>query len=167
MTEATGQGVVRGRILNAEGVYGTILYMALIVANADDDTKASQILLVSLGTVFVFWGAHVYASTITGHGIKGGKETRLRVAFTEARHHLRGMLIATILPSVPLALSVFGVIDMETAVDIALYIGIVVLGVAAYLAFAERKSPWWARILGTIGSVAFGLVVLLFNVIVH
>src|SRR6187402_2820144 len=111
-------GRLRDRIVTADAVYGTILFAALIAVKADDEhgsdgvpgdaTAASgahvqvdvtaahadlvQVILVSVGTLLVFWAAHVYARTIAGHGLRNGEDVRLGQSFRQGVRRSMGML---------------------------------------------------------------------------
>ena len=156
-------GWVRDRLVSADAVYGLILYSALIAAISDKDANALNVLIGAGLTLVVFWGAHVFAGAITGHGA----ERPLGQATREAIGHSSGMLLASIVPSVPLIVGVFGVIRTDDAVSSSLLIAMVILGVIGYRAFAERKRPIIVRILGGLGAAMFGFLVILLNILVH
>jgi hypothetical protein len=156
--------VMRDRAITAEWVYGTILFMALVLGAADDDdATAGDVLTVAIGTMVVFFIAHTYAETIAGYS-RGSRVVRpMRAA---ARHSL-GLLGAIVLPSIPLVLSLFGAVAVDDAVDYSLIVGLIVLGATSAWAFITRKAPWWACILGTLAAVTLGFVVMLLDYIVH
>lgn len=154
---------VRERIVTPDAVYGLILFSALIGAVDDGDSEALDVLLVSVISLVIFWGAHVFAGTIALQGA----EKRLGLAFRRAVAHSTGMLYAAILPSLVLLLGVFHVLSAGAAVDLALLVTAIVLGVLGYSAFAQRRSPVVIRILGGIGTALFGLLMILLNIVVH
>jgi len=153
----------RNNLVTADAVYGLILYSALIAAVSDDDSDALEVLFFSGFTLIIFWAAHVFAGTVAGHG----GDVQLRSALRKSFGHSSGMLYASILPSVPLFLAAFHVMETDDAVAVALLISTVVLGVIGYKAFASRKSPVPIRILGGIGTALFGFFIILLNIIVH
>ncbi|MCY7412642.1 MAG: hypothetical protein LH471_06350 [Salinibacterium sp.] len=156
-------GWARDRMVNADAVYGLILYSALIAAVSDDDANALDVLIGAGLSLIVFWGAHVFAGAITGHGA----ERPLGQAVGDAVAHSSGMLYASIIPSIPLIIGALGLIGTDDAVSLSLLIATLILGIVGYRAFAERKRPIIVRILGGLGAAMFGFLVILLNVIVH
>lgn len=155
---------VRDRLVTADAIYGLILYAALVGASSDDDTPdAVVVLVVSLASLLIFWGAHVFAGTIANHG----ENVPLRRAMVISMNHSSGMLYAAILPSVPLLMAAFGVIDGDAGVDFALLIAMLILGVLGYSSFAQRKAHMAVRIFGAIGTALFGLLVIILNMAAH
>lgn len=156
-------GRLRARLVTPDAVYGLILFSALIGAVDDDDSEALEVLLVSVASLVIFWGAHVFAGTVASHGA----DTEFRTAFGRAVSHSSGMLWAAILPSLVLLLGVFHVLTADESVDLALVVSAVLLGVLGYSAFAQRRSPVVIRILGGIGTALFGLLMIVLNIVVH
>ena len=154
---------VRERLVTPDAVYGLILFSALIGAVDDDDSDTLEVLVVSVASLVIFWGAHVFAGTVASHGA----ETQLGSAFRRSVTHSMGMLYAAILPAVVLLLGVFNVVTADEAVGIALLVATVVLGVLGYSAFALRRRHLAIRILGGIGTALFGLLMILLNIVVH
>jgi len=154
---------VRERVVTPDAVYGLILFSALIGAVDDDDSEALEVLLVSVASLVIFWGAHVFAGTIASHGA----DTRLGDAFRRTVSHSTGMLYAAILPSLVLLLGVFHVLTADDAVSLALFVATIVLGVLGYNAFAQRRRHVVVRILGGIGTALFGLLMIVLNIVVH
>ena len=156
-------GRVRERLVTADAVYGLILFSALIGAVDDDDSEALEVLLVAGVSLMIFWGAHVFAGTITSHGA----DLHLGAAVRKSMLHSMGMLYAAILPTLVLLLGVFHVMTADEAVSLALLVATVVLGVLGYGAFAQRGSHVVIRILGAIGTALFGLLMIILNIAVH
>jgi predicted anti-sigma-YlaC factor YlaD len=158
---------VRDHFVTADAVYGLILYAAIVGAVSDDDSDSLEVLIFSVVSLFIFWGAHVFAGTIATHGVKGGTETTLGHAIARSIGHSAGMLYAAILPSFVLLLGVFQVLGTDDAVSLALLVAMVILGVLGYQAFAQRGSPVIVRILGAVGTALFGLLMIVLNIAVH
>jgi hypothetical protein len=154
---------VRDHFVTADAVYGLILYSALIAGVSDDHSAALEVLIFAAASLVIFWGAHVFAGTVAGHGA----DTGLGSAIGRALGHSSGMLYAAILPSVVLLLGVLRVLSVDDAVSLALLVATVVLGLLGYAAFAERKRPIVIRILGGLGTAFFGLLMIILNIIVH
>lgn len=156
-------GWVRERLITPDAVYGLILFSALIGAVSDEDSDALEVLLVAVASLVIFWGAHVFAGTLTSHGA----DQRLGEAVRRSITHSMGMLYAAILPSLVLLLGVFRVMSADDAVSLALLFAMIILGVLGYSAFAQRRSPVAVRVLGAIGTALFGLLMIILNIAVH
>jgi hypothetical protein len=130
---------LRHQVVTPELIYGTIIVSAIIVLAEDDQNDFSLLVVVAV-TSFVFWVAHVFASTVAHHGRRGGKEIPFGEALGNAVRHSSGLLLAAIIPVFILALGAAGVLTEELAYLIALFVGVVVLFVLGVLAFAERGS---------------------------
>lgn len=158
---------VRRRFATADAVYGTILFTALIGTISTDQGNSLEVLIFSVLTLVVFWSAHVYAGTITGHGIVDGETVTLGQSFRNAVRHSSGMLWAVVPASLVLLLGVFHVLAYEYSVNLSLLVSMVILGIIGYLAFAERGSKMHVRILGAIGTAFFGFLMIVLNQLVH
>lgn len=158
---------IRREFATAESVYGTILVAGLILAIASHEEPSAGVFWGTIATVLVFWAAHVYAATVAYHGRDGEEIVTLPGAFRRALRRSNGLLGAAIIPLIPIYLGVLGVLDDEDAVDIALWAAVVLLGVLGYLAFQERRSRIWVRIVGAIGTAFFGIVIIIINAFAH
>jgi hypothetical protein len=154
---------VRDRFVTADAVYGLILYSALIAAVSDADSNVFEVLFVSVLSLVVFWGAHLFARTVAGHGADVSLGTAFRAAFAESL----GMLYAVVFPSIPLLMGAAGLISTDDAVSASLVVSMIVLGVLGYNSFAKRKSHMIIRIVGALATAAFGLLAILLNIVVH
>jgi len=154
---------LRHRFITADTVYGSILFAALVAVVSDEDSDALEVLVVSVFSLVVFWLAHVYAGTITGHG----KELKMGAAFRASVRHSSGMLFAAILPAVPLVLGAFHVLGEDDAIDLCLLIVTVILGVLGFLSFAERGYRIPMRIVGALTTAFFGVLIIGLNTAVH
>ncbi|PJJ61881.1 hypothetical protein [Compostimonas suwonensis] len=169
MSEESGRlgakavSVLHRNYVSEQAIYGTILVSAVIGIGADDDTDL-EVLLFTVVTVVIFWLAHVYAATFAIHA-RG--EQPIGRSIGEAFHRESRMLIPLVLPAIALLTGVFGLVDEETAFLIALWVGTLVLAVLGYLAFMRRGSVWWARVLGGLGTAAFGVVMIGLNSLIH
>ena len=157
---------LRDHLVTADAVYGLILYSALLAVLVDDHS-ALETYFISGGTVIVFWAAHVYAGTIATHRGPDGLPQSMGSAFRHTIAHVSGMLYAAVLPALVVLPSLFGVITDEEAVDNALDLVVVLLGVIGYFSFAQRKAKMWVRILGALGTALFGVFIIVLNIVVH
>jgi hypothetical protein len=155
----------RADLVTDESVYGTLLVSGLIVVSQTHDVSLREAFVAVLGTVLVIWFAHVYAGTVAGHG-EGG-ETTLRVAFRQSLLRSMGFLIAALIPLSVLLIGALRIVPDDVAMSIALWLGVVILGVIGYTAFAARGSSWTVRILGSICTAALGIAMILLQSLVH
>jgi hypothetical protein len=174
------------RFVTPEAVYGLVLYAAVVAAASDetesgelepatiqwDDAsfvipEASGVLIWVILSMIVFWGAHVFAHSVAGHGVRDGRPVRVKEAVRLAFHHSAGMLYAPILPTIALLLGAFGVLPDATAIDAALWVSVIVLGLLGFLAFVAKRSSWIISILGGIATAVLGLLIILINAIMH
>ncbi|MGK9147845.1 hypothetical protein KXS11_09500 [Plantibacter flavus] len=164
----TNSSILR-RLTTASAIYGTIVYAGLIGASSvHDDDDVEDVLITSLLTLIVFWLAHVYAAALAHHGDDSHEDTV--TLGTSLRHGFRessGMLLAVVLPTVPLVIGVAGAIDQETAVLGALRVSTLVLFVLGFAAFVVRGYRWWAWFLGGAATAVFGVAIFLLEAGTH
>lgn len=154
-------------ILRTEGaIYGTVLAITLIAVGWDDDTDL-EVLLFLLGSVSVFWLAHLYAGTLARlPEAEPGPRTILDAVLATARHSI-GMLVAMVVPAVLLSLAPLGLVEEWTAYYLALGSGVAILALLGYLTSARRGSPPGRRVLSTLCTMLLGLVVVWLSTLVH
>jgi hypothetical protein len=174
------------RFVTPEAVYGLVLYAAVVAAASDEAEgpdaepatlvwndasivipEASAVLVWVILSMIVFWGAHVFAHSVAGHGVRDGKPVRVKEAVGLAFHHSAGMLYAPILPTLALLAGAFGIIPDATAIDAALWVSVIVLGVLGFLAFVAKRSSWIISVLGGLATAVLGLLIILINAIMH
>ena len=109
-------------------VYGTIVVMATVAAGSQGEETDAWRLAVTVGvTVLVLSVAHVYS-----HAVAASLERRRRLERAELRSVVRRELAipaAAVAPIAALVLAALGLLDEETAVWLALGIGVATLGV--------------------------------------
>jgi hypothetical protein len=157
---------IRLALVTPELIYGTIISSA-VIAVAEDDDDDFDVFVVTFVTMLVFWAAHVFAIAVANHGMRNGRVIGIGQAFREGVHHSVGLLYASVVPLLFLILGSVGVLDEDTAYLVALVVGMVVLGVLGWMAFADRGSPWPMRLLGGLGTALFGLVIVAFKAVLH
>ena len=147
-------------------IYGTVLVSSVIAVGWEDDTDL-EVLLFVLGSVGVFWLAHIYSGVLAR---EDDTEPRLRAVLIAARgaiRHTAGLLLAMVLPAVFLLLAVVGWVDEYVAYYAALWVGVAVLAVLGYLASARRGSPWYLRVVSAVVTGSLGLLVIWLGSLVH
>ena len=159
--------LVRRHFATDEGVYGVILVAGMIVASASGDTTAWAVFLSVVGTVVIFWAAHVYAGTVAHHGFEGGRIIGIRESLRGALRRSWGLLVSALIPSSILLLGVAKIVPDDTAAWIALWVCVAVLAVLGYIAFARRRARWHIRVLGSLATAGFGLLMILLKSGIH
>ena len=154
----------RSRI--AAAVYGTILVLAVVSYMSEDDSLgAGEVAGAMLGTVFVYFVAHVYVDYLAARMTveRGGQGSMLRRVVVEEWP----LLNATLAPMAPLALGAAGVFSRSTAVNLSLIVALLDLVGWGYA--AGRRS--YGTQLGGIGSalvaVALGFIVVGLKNLLH
>jgi positive regulator of sigma E activity len=153
-----------GAYSGEHGVYGVVLVTALIAVGWDDDTDL-EVLIFVIGTVFVFWLAHIYAAVVASRA--AATPPSLRTALALGIRHTYGMLVAMLIPAFLLWLAVIDVVEEYTAYYLALGSGVVTLAVIGYANAARNRSPWYWRVAGVLATTALGLLVIVLSIIVH
>jgi hypothetical protein len=151
----------------ARAIYGTILVMAVITALSHDDSVTSgQLIAGVLATTFVFWIAHVYAEVL-GNRVEGGSGVPSLANIATAARGEWPLVEASLLPVLSLLLGVVGLVKTDTAVTIAIGVGVVEL--FGYGILAGRRlelSPGATIVVGMINGF-LGLLIVLLKVLVH
>lgn len=158
---------VRIGFVTEESVYGIVLVSGMIIVAGSYRATAWETFVSVIGTVFVFWAAHIYAGTVAGHGVVEGDQTTLAVAFHRSVRRSFGFLLSALLPSFVLLLGALEAIPDSVAMWAALWLGVVILAVLGYSAFAVRGSSWPVRIAGALGTAAFGFAMIAMKAIIH
>jgi hypothetical protein len=133
-------------------VYGTIVVMATVTAGAHGKQTDMARLAVVVGvTVLVFWAAHVYAHTLAESLERGRRLDRAELGDV-ARREL-SMPAAALAPVAALVLGALGILGAQTALWLALGIGVAILGVqgARYAAIEQLDRT------GTLAVIAINL----------
>ena len=165
----SSEALRRARIdyITEESVYGTVLVSGMIVVAGSYGATSWQVFLSVFGTVVVFWAAHLYAGTIAGHGTFEGDDTSLTAAFRRALRRSVGFLTSALPPSIVLLLGALQAVDDKVAIWVALWLGVVILAILGFVVFSLRGDSWPVRILGSLGTAAFGVAMILLKAFIH
>ena len=141
--------------------------MAVITALSHDDSVTSaQLVAGVLATTFVFWVAHVYAEVL-GNRVEGGSGVPTVANIATAARGEWPLVEASLLPVLSLLLGVVGLVKTDTAVTIAIGVGVAEL--FGYGILAGRRlelSLGNTIVVGVINGV-LGLLIVLLKVLVH
>jgi positive regulator of sigma E activity len=145
-------------------VYGIVLVTALAAAEIEAETDWDVIVFV-LGTVGVFWLAHIYAAVVSARGRQ--PVPRLRTAIWHGVGHSSGMVIAMLIPVTLLATGTLGLLDEWVAYYLALGSGIAILATIGYANARRNASTWPWRLAGVATTTSLGAVVIALSIWAH
>lgn len=132
-----------------ESVYGNLLVSGMIVVSGGYGATSWETFLSVLGTVIVFWAAHVFAGTVASHGVTQGDEITLRAAFRHALQRSVGFFTSALAPLLVLLIGALRVIPDLVTMWVALWLGVVILGALGYMALpsvaAAGEPVFWER----------------------
>jgi hypothetical protein len=150
----------------AGAIYGTILVLAVIAAlSEDDETSTGAIMLAVLATSLVFWLAHVYADVLAERA--AGVTGTIRQLVRSAARREWPLIEAALAPCAPLLLGVAGVFSHNTAVTLALIVGLVDLFAWGYTGGRAWHESRLAALLSALVAVALGTVMVLLKGQLH
>jgi hypothetical protein len=145
-------------------IYGTIVASAVIAATGAGHKSPGLVLAATVATLLVFWLAHVYADFLD-HGVRHARAD-LRVLAAIMGQEL-SMLAAPALPILFLLLGALGLFGEALAVRLALWSGVAQLFGWGIDAARRRGRPWPAALLSGLINGAFGLVIIILEVLLH
>ena len=156
------------RVLSAysgeHGIYGIVLVTAVIAVGWEDAADL-DVLIFLMGTVLVFWLAHIYAAVVASRGKPN--PPGLRAAIGQGVAHASGMLVSMLIPAALLATGVLGWVEEYTAYFLALGSGILILAIIGYANAVRNGSTWPWRIAGVLVTTLLGVLVILLSILVH
>jgi len=118
---------IRREHLAAGEIYGSVVYIAILVLLEVDHTVSEDAAAILVGTALVFWLAHVYAHLVPRIAAEG----RLRTGrFVGTARDQVGILVAVVIPLIPLVLAMLGLLDDRAGLRSAIAVG--VLSLAAF-----------------------------------
>lgn len=154
-------------VLSESAVYGVILVSALIIVTGQHSDTSWDTFLKVLGTVIVFWIAHVFAGVVSNLGMTIDGDKSFGALLLYAVRHSSGLLLGALIPLLIILLGAAGVIEDDTAVWAALWIDAALLGVIGYLAVARMTTKPWARAVGAIVTALLGVAIMVMKALIH
>jgi hypothetical protein len=151
-----------------ERLYGAIsclATLAILARYSDEDTSAwARILDIAVATGGL-WAASLLSHWVAHLAVFGKAPQRreaVRIVQTSGQ-----IVAAAVPPLIVLVVAVFGILDTDTAMWIAIWTLIGELGLIAVLAVRKTRLPWWQRVLAVAGLVGVGLIVVVIKMIAH
>jgi hypothetical protein len=168
-SESVGRAAPRrdllGLVAGGEGaITGTVVCAAAIAYAAGHVSSTAELCAVIFGTVFVYWLAHLHASTL------GSSLTHRHhpvIAFRHALWETLPIIGASVAPMVVLVVSRLAGADLRGSAWIALIVTIGLLTVYSYLAGARGGLDTGGRIASAAAGAALGILVALLKVALH
>lgn len=172
MTSTPGHGVrhharrLIGAYTGEHGVYGLVLVTALIAIGEHYDNDL-EVLGFVVGTMLVFWLAHVYAGIVAAGAHPELGRASFRHRFAHAARHSAGMLVSMLPPALLLATGVIGLLSEDDAYDLALLSGLVVLALIGWANARRNGRRWPMQIVGALSTIMLGALVIALSILVH
>lgn len=148
------------------GVYGQVMVTATVAALAlDDALSATNILIFTVATMFVFWLAHIYAELVSMHVVAGSRISRARLAGVFRSEW--PIMQAAGPPSLALALAALDVYSREAGVRIALITGVVLLAGWGWMIGRRAGLPLSRTLVAAGTSGGLGILIILLELALH
>ena len=147
----------------AREIYGTVLFLTLLVVLDEDQTSPGDAIGILLSTGVVFWLAHTYAYAVPRIATAG----RIHPNVLRTAREEMGVLAAVVVPVVPLSLAALQVVSEEVGFVAAFWLSFAAMGV--YIVREGRIAGLtWGRTL-RIAAVLLtaGLLLLLLELAIH
>jgi hypothetical protein len=149
----------------ARAVYGSIVALAVIVVLQEGDAEADEVIAAVIGSVIAATLAEQYAEYI-GHVIRERRHLSRAEVAEGARDAAAGTL-AAMAPLVPFVLVELDAIELQTAYDIAPWLGLGVIGGYALLANRLAGLPRAQSVAVTVAALAVGFSLIVIKTVTH
>lgn len=154
-----------GLVTGGEGaITGTVVCAAAIAYGAGHVTSTGELCLVILGTIAVYWLAHLHAMTI---GSSLTHRHHPGIAFRHALAETAPIVGVSIVPVIVLLASRLAGAQLRTAAWAALIATIALLTFYSYLAGARSGLERGGRIASACAGAGLGLLVALLKLALH
>jgi len=154
-----------GLVSGGQGaITGTVVSAAVIAYGADHFDTTAQLCAAIVGTVVVYWLAHVHAETL------GSSLTHRHHPVAALRHAMLAsmpILGASVVPVLVLVVSMLGGADPKASAWIALIATIGLLTAYSYVAGARGGLELGGRIASAAAGAGIGILVALLKVALH
>jgi len=148
-------------ILSEPAIHGVVLGAGLLEILSSEALASWDVLVKVLGTLMVFWAAHVYAGTVAHLDDEYEGDTPARVRVVRAARvsidHSWGLLLAGVIPLIVLTVGALGLVTDRNAIWGTLWLAVVVLGVLGWLGVSSWTRDTRSRVLGALTTATRGL----------
>lgn len=150
----------------ASAIYGTLVVMAVIATlSHDPEAGGTEIAVVAVATVVVFFIGHVYAGVV-GRQLASDDRVSLGVIRAVARDEWP-LIKAAGLPVAVLLLGPLGVLSDDTAETAAVLVGVAALFGWGLVVARRHDRSLPTAVLVASGCAALGAVVAVLKVVIH
>jgi hypothetical protein len=164
-----GRGALWGRAAMGERlggfIYGTIVVLSVVItAGKAYPTDPGHVAAFVVVTIVVFWLAHVYS-----HGLAHSVSHDEHLSFAELRRiaHREASLLEAAVPSVVALLAgAAGLISEQTAIWLALALGLVVLAAQGFLFARAERLAWVGTLVVVALNLGFGVLLIALKIVV-
>ncbi|HEX5202158.1 MAG TPA: hypothetical protein VFW27_19685 [Actinoplanes sp.] len=154
-----------GLVTGGEGtITGTVVCAAAIAYGAGKNDSTAELCLAIMGTVFVYWLAHVHAVTL---GSSLTNRHHPVAAFRHALVHTLPILGASVVPLVILLLGRLAGVDLQSAAWAALIATIGLLTFYSYMAGVRGGLGTGGRVASACAGAGLGILVALLKIALH
>jgi hypothetical protein len=145
-------------------VFGTVTAAAVIAATSAHEDPLTTILIATIGTLIVFWLAHIYEAVLEGH--HEGTRLTWNTVWKAVVYELP--VIEAPLPSVLLlGAGAIGLLGYDVAVNLALWMAVAQLVIWSLVAARRQGWSWTASLVFAAISGAFGLGIIALKALLH
>ncbi len=148
----------------AHASYGSIIVLAVLVAESDTAIDAAEAIASVIGAATVTAMAEFYAGYIGGT-IRSHRHPSAAERSVELRNVAFGFLLA-VAPVLFLILAAFDVLSLSSAFDAAIWTGVAVLGAQAFVANRIAGFTMIGSVAAGIGFTLLGSALVLLKVVV-
>jgi hypothetical protein len=164
-----GRAALMGRAAMGERlggfIYGTIVVLSVVItAGKAYPTDPGHVAALVVVTIVVFWLAHVYS-----HGLAHSVSHDEHLSFAELRRiaHREASLLEAAVPSVVALLAgAAGLISEQTAIWLALALGLVVLAAQGFLFARAERLAWVGTLVVVALNLGFGVLLIALKIVV-
>ena len=121
-------------------MYGLVVVSAMLMVTNQYEITSREVFIKVLGTIVVFWLAHVFATAVSRMGLAADAKSPFRESFRYALVHSAGLLIAAVVPLAIVLLGVVNLVSDDIALWTALWVDVLMLGLLGYF-----SSGAWTR----------------------
>ncbi len=148
-----------------EAVYGSILVTALLAALRHEHVAIHALTITLIGTMVVFWLAHVWSS-IVAERLRG----RTRLTPSAVAELARGewpMLEVAVVPVAALVVGWLGIVSDHRAINVALALAVIQLAAWGFAVGRQIHGRTWSAVAFGVVDGLLGLAIVLLEVAVH
>jgi hypothetical protein len=149
----------------ARAVYGSIIALAVIVVLEQADAAASEVLAAVAGSVIAAMLAEGYAEYIAA--VIRERRHPSRGEFRDTAADVVAGTLAAFVVLIPFILATLGAIELETAYDIAPWLGLGVIGGYALLANRIAGLSRTHSAIVTTAAIGIGLALIAIKTLTH